>query len=116
MFVPFSKDLTIYRKTGKTFLDYDGLFKEPPIEEIVVFASVQPTSSNDMQALPEGRRTHRTVKVYTAEPLQMADQKLGTQADRFYYLGREFEVTAVAPYQSDLISHYKSLACEVETR
>ena len=114
MWNPFSKPLEIIRKDGKPFLNFDGIWEEPEETRFIIKASVQPLRSNEMRALPEGRRGCRAVKVYSKERLYMADQKEGLQADRFFWLGREFEVTASDPYQNDQINHWRAYAIEVQ--
>lgn len=101
--------------TSKPTLGKDGIFRDAPVTELTVMASVQPLKATEMQALPEGRRGARAVKVYSDTELYMAEQMSGQQADRFVWLGRMFEVVGVDAYQCEVISHYKSYAVEVTT-
>lgn len=109
----FRRPLKVYRKVGVPELDEDGLFLEQDDKTITVMASVQPLKSNEMNALPEGRRGCRAVKVYSDVELYMPNQMNGRQSDRFYWLGVLFEVVASDPYQADVISHYRAYATEV---
>lgn len=108
----FRKPLTIVRLDKPELLE-NGRFTEPKESQFVVNASVQPLRPTEMQALPEGRRGCRTVKVYSDEMLWMADQMTGQQADKFMWLGVWFEVVASDWYQSGVISHYRAYATEV---
>lgn len=108
----FRKPLVIVR-LGKTELTEDGLFTVPKQSRFTVNASVQPLKPTEMQALPEGRRGCRAVKVYTDVPLYMANQRTGQQADKFKWLGLWMEVVASDWYQSDVINHYRAYATEV---
>ena len=111
----FRRPLTIIRYGGEPVLDQaTGKFVQQPEFQFRVNASVQPLRSNEMQALPEGRRGARAVKVYSDTELYKADQKSGVQADKFYWLGVLFEVVASDAYQADVISHYRAYATEVQ--
>jgi len=68
---------------------------------------------NEMEALPEGRRNGRVVKIYSDVELYTAKQSTGQNADIVIWLGKNFEVIGCDPYQMEVISHYKSLAVEV---
>lgn len=111
----FRKKLKVFRVNGKPTLGADGIFRDAPVVELHVMASVQPLKATEMQALPEGRRGARAVKVYSDTELYMAEQMTGQQADRFVWLGRMYEVIGCDAYQCEVISHYKSLAVEVTT-
>ena len=112
----FRRPLTIIRKSGKPVLDQaTGKFIDQDEHHFKVNASVQPMKPNEMQALPEGRRGSRAVKVYSDVELYEADQKSGLQSDKFYWLGILFEVVASDAYQADVLSHYRAYATEVQS-
>lgn len=109
----FRKALQVYRYGNKAVLGEDGRFALPEPEEITVMASVQPLKATEMEALPEGRRGARAVKVYTDIELFMPDQIIGQQADKFVWLGKTYEVVGCDAYQCGVINHYRSYAVEV---
>ena len=108
----FRRPLRITR-AGSLALGEDGRFTQGAPTYLTIEASVQVLRPDEMQALPEGRRGARAVKVYSDVMLLMPDQKTGVQADRFSWQGRRFEVTASDWYRSDVISHYRAYATEV---
>lgn len=108
----FRKTLTIVRLKKPELMD-NGMFTVPKEEQITVNASVQPMKPTEMQALPEGRRGCRAVKVYSDEMLWMPNQMTGQQADKFMWMGLWFEVVASDWYQSDVINHYRAYATEM---
>lgn len=107
----FRKPLKVKRVIGKPKLE-NGILISPQATVFQIKASVQPLKANEMQALPEGRRTARAVKVYSDTELLTAGQN-GQQADRLKWLDREYEVVASDAYQMDVISHYRAYAVEV---
>lgn len=109
----FRKPITVMRYDGKPELLADGTYLYPDATELEVYASVQALKANEMYALPEGRRQGRAVKIYTDVELYTADQHTGTQADRFIWRGRTFEIVASDIFQSDVINHYRAYAVEV---
>lgn len=111
----FRRALKITRKHGEASINADGKFVPQEEYTVVVQASVQPMKSDEMRALPEGRRGCRAVKVYSDKELYMADQMTGRQADTFMWLGVKFEVVASDLYMADVISHYRAYATEVNT-
>lgn len=112
----FRRKLTIYRYEGKPVLQDNGRYTMPEQIEVSVMASVQPLKATEMEALPEGRRGARAVKVYSSVELFMADQKSGQQADQFNWLGRRYEIVASDAYQCNVINHYRAYAVEVNSR
>ena len=109
----FRRPLKITRKYGVPELKANGEFREQDEYTLTVSASVPPLRSDEMHALPEGRRGCRAVKVYSDKELWMADQMTGRQADTFLWLGVKFEVVASDPYMADVISHFRAYATEV---
>ena len=108
----FRRPLKITRKYGVPELKANGEFREQETYTLTGSASVQPMRANEMQALPEGRRGYRAVKVYSDTELWMANQMTGRQADTFTWLGVKFEVVASDQYMADVISHYTAYATE----
>lgn len=112
------RPVTVTRRTPGVY-DSNGRWQEGTTSQLTILASVQPAKVEDvssmMKELPEGRQSGGVVKIYSAEPLQRAED--GTEpiqnADQIAWQGRTYEVVLCMPYQSGLLSHYKSLALEV---
>ena len=113
MLSSFRRPIKIWRYTEKPVLGDDGRYTIAEPTEITIKASVQPLKATEMDALPEGRRGFRAVKVYSDTELLMVDQQSGQQSDRFEWLGRMYEVVGCDAYQSNVINHYRAYAVEV---
>lgn len=77
-----------------------------------IMASVQPATNDDTQNLPEGKRIERAVRIYTDALLNV--DGADNNGDVLVWQGRHYRVIAVAPYRSNVISHYRYLAAEAE--
>lgn len=109
----FRKPITITRTEPGHYDETSGLWVEGEESTPTVAMSIQPLSVDEMDALPEGRRTSRSVKIYSSVELLPADQSTGQNADQFTWLGRTYEIVGCNPYQMGVIPHYKSYAVEV---
>ncbi len=118
----FRKKVTIRRKSGG-HVNNDGIYVPGTAEEIVIRASVQPLNKDEKaqytKANPDGEHTANLIKLYTSYPLrtskQVRDDNSGNDADIILWLGNQYKVIGVDPYQSGVISHYKAVAQEVDT-
>lgn len=113
MLSSFRRPIKIWRYAEKPVLGDDGRYTIADPTEMSIQASVQPLKATEMDALPEGRRGCRAVKVYSDTELLMVDQQSGQQPDRFEWLGRMYEVVGCDAYQSNVINHYRAYAVEV---
>lgn len=77
-----------------------------------LYASVQPAIGQELLVLPEGLRTRATVKIYTDQELNTAEN--GQTADRIEWRGHVYEIAMKAPYQSDVINHFKYYATKLQ--
>lgn len=109
----FRRPIKIWRYMQPAVLGNDGRFSIAEPTEMTIKASVQPLRATEMDALPEGRRGSRAVKVYSDTELLMVDQQTGQQADQFEWLGRRYEIVGCDAYQSNVINHYRAYAVEV---
>jgi len=98
--------VTLQRFPDGAYLN--GVYQKAPPLTSTILASVQPASGRDLEPLPEGRRSTRTVKVYTDAALRTARD--GKQADTLIIDGEEFAVVMVANHASKILSHTKALA------
>jgi len=103
--VIFRTPFVIRRKVAGTYVN--GLWVEGGFTNITILASVQPLNGEQLEMLPEGRRTTQSVKIYTDTKLQTVTS---ANPDILLAFGDEFEVITVEPWQSNVISHYKCIA------
>lgn len=81
-----------------------------------IVMSVQPAGDKELMILPEGQRTKRVVKGYTATFLQTANKALNLVPDRVVYDGVDFEVQQVEKWVDGSLGdldHYKVIMAEV---
>jgi hypothetical protein len=115
----FRKPIQVTRTEPGHYDSDTGIWVEG---ESVVFTtpmSIQPLAVDEMDALPEGRRNSRSVKIYSSSELfpakqAMSESDTGRNPDIIYWLGSNYEVVGCNPYQMGVISHYKSYAVEVK--
>ncbi len=91
-----------------------GVWVEGQPATLSIPMSVQPMKLSEMEALPEGRRSSRAVKIYSDAELIAADQDTGQNGDIVTWLGKKWEVVSCMPYQGGVIPHWKALAVEVK--
>lgn len=103
----FRKAVTIKRKQGGGYVD--GKWVEGSDTDVVIKASIQPLTPEEMQELPEGRRSDEAFKMYTKTKLfTITDQN----PEYVWINGFRFEVISVGKYQSKVISHYKVIVAK----
>ena len=56
-------------------------------EDFLVTLNVQPLSSDELQALPEGERSVKRIKAIGETKFKPADEETGTEGDRLHYDG-----------------------------
>ena len=104
----------IVKRTGQGDYDADGVWVEGIPAELSVRMSVQPLRMDEMDALPEGRRSSRAVKIYSDTELLPAEQTSGQNADQVRWQGKQWEIVGCDQYLMGVIPHYKALAVEVK--
>jgi len=92
----------------------DGLFDDGTSSTFDIVISAQPLTGRELQILPEGERTRRYMKGYTATRLYTASQSSASKADRLVFDSTTFEVQAVEVWNGDL-THYKVMLAEVKS-
>lgn len=111
----FRKPYTVTRRAAGSYIG--GYWVEGTESNIIIKASIQPLKVNEIEALPEGKRSSSAVKIYTDTKLILAKQATETtdavSADILQYSGSTWEIVAYAAYQSGVIPHYKAYAIEV---
>lgn len=106
----FRKAQTLYKTAPGAYVR--GVWMEGAAIQATLYASVQPAIGQELLVLPEGLRTRATVKVYTDQELNTAEN--GQKADRIQWQGHIYEIAMKAPYQSDVINHFKYYATKLQ--
>ena len=118
----FRRKYNITRTTGSGHLDDVGNWVDGTTKSIIpIKASVQPLNAQETQALEEGNRNARTVKLYTSTRLLPEKQAYiknnvevpQQEADTLDYDSGVYKITSCELYQSGVINHYKCMAQEV---
>jgi len=105
----FRKHFTVKRTVAGVYTN--GVFVEGAETTIMIQASVQPVSGQDLVAIPEGRRASDMVKAYTESDLfSQGDAGSGQSPDRLVYLGKDYEIYTKDVCQMGVISHFKYYA------
>lgn len=111
----FRRPHTVKRRLQGQYLN--GKWQEGAEQTITIQASVQPLNEQEVQSLPEGRRSGKAYKVFTDTELYEADQETAGQAARNADIivigGKDFEIVRVLPHLAGVLSHYKCYAVEV---
>ena len=110
----FRKLITIKRQQGGAYINGD--YVKGSDVDINILASQQPLTPNELQQLPEGRRTNQSFKFYTDIKLRTVNDENPENhenPDKAYIDNEPFEVTGVYPYQSGIINHYKVILTKV---
>ena len=94
----------IVRRYGKQSFE-DG-YEKSNHEDFVALLDVQPLTSDELQALPEGERVVRRFKAFGASALKTADVSNGTKADLVFIDGAWYEVKSSNPWRHiSLLAH-----------
>lgn len=108
----FATTLTISRPPSGSYVDGQWIEGDPTT--VTLTAVVQPMSARERLLLPEATRSRATVKVYTDESMQAADESAQVAGDRFTWDGRTWEVFSTEHQAAGTLAHYKSLAALVD--
>lgn len=111
----FRIPVNLYRKTAGTYVN--GLWVEGGETLIVITASIQPTTGEEMLSLPEGRRNRKTYSLFTSTKINLIST--GTNPDQVQIFGERFEVVRVEPWQNNppvfgIVNHFKFFAQALE--
>src|SRR5215469_16896403 len=101
----FKKEYTVRRFAPQMI---EKGYASAAFSDISIILNVQPLSTDDLQALPEGERTVKRIKAIGKEKLQSADEFTGTPADRLFYDGLWYECTASNKWAATALAHYDS--------
>jgi len=99
-------------KNGETFIKGK---RQPDLRKtICVFASIQPLKPNEIIEESNERNT-QGIRIYSFDELRTVNTKTQFKADIVEYLGDDYEVMKVDPWQDNRqrLVHYKSMAFKV---
>jgi hypothetical protein len=111
----FRIPVNLYRKAAGTYVN--GIWVEGGETLIVITASIQPTTGEEMLSLPEGRRNRKTYSLFTSTKINLIST--GTNPDQVQIFGERFEVVRVEPWQNNppvfgIVNHFKFFAQALE--
>lgn len=103
--------LTIDRFTsGSGSYNTSGEWTGEASASFSIKCSLQPTSRNDLQSLPEERRNRKSFTVFTDVALQMVvTGATGTNPDQTTIDGEKYECVNVEPWRNNVLNHYKAI-------
>lgn len=70
-----------------------------------VSMNVHPTSTDQMQALPEGQRKVKRLEGHSSAVLVVADEKLNRKGDLLFYHGDWYECVSAQMWDHTVLSH-----------
>ena len=113
----FKRKIDLVRHGTGGYYNNDGIYVRTDTTQRTISANVQPANNKDMELLPDGARTIRVIKVFTDEVLfssqQATEYTEERKGDILIVDGVPFVVVRCDAWQSNVISHYESLATEV---
>ena len=113
----FKRNIELIRHGTGGYYNNDGIYVRTDTTKRTIAANVQPANNKDMELLPDGARTIRVIKVFTDEVLYSSQQATEYTEERKGVLlvvgGVPFCGGRCDAWQSNVISHYESLATEV---
>lgn len=108
-FEVFRSPLRLYRRTNGTYVN--GRWIETTETLIPITASIQPTTGEEMQMVPEARRNAKTYKLFTSFPVRTVET---LNPDQIEIFGERYELMQVSPWQNNanftIVNHYKFIA------
>jgi hypothetical protein len=97
------------RKPGTGGSYVKGKWVKAEYEPFTIFGSVQSLNPKELESLPEGRRNSQAFKIYSDElPVALSEVDENNPAQILIF-GQWYEVVSTAPFQNNLINHYKTI-------
>lgn len=113
----FKRKIGLVRHGTGGYYNDDGMYVRTDTTQRTIVANVQPANNKDMELLPDGARTIRAIKVFSDEVLYSSQQATEYTEERkgdiLIVDGVPFLVVRCDTFESNVISHYESLATEV---
>jgi len=91
----------------------DGRTVKGAAVDVIVWASVQPASDDDLQTLPEGERSRQAKTLLSKSELRVADEELRLPADHALIDGDVFEVRRVSRERA-ILPHYRAVVVKLQ--
>lgn len=101
----FRKSLT--RKAPAAGAMVNGRWVEGSLASTTIKASVQPITPHDMMSMDVGRRNSRGFWLYTDTKLNSKGNGTNTNPDIIVIDGDDYEVVQVAPWQNNVLPHFR---------
>ena len=113
----FKRNIDLIRHGTGGYYNDEGMYVQTDTTQRTIVANVEPANNKDMELLPDGARTIRVIKVFTDEVLYSSQQETEYTEERkgdvLIVDGVPFLVVRCDAWQSNVISHYESLATEI---
>jgi len=114
----FRVPVNLYRRNAGTYVS--GRWVEAGETLIVITASIQPTTGEELLSLPEGRRDRKSYALFTSTEIELIHGvNNSTNPDQVEIFGERYEVTRVEVWQNNppvfgIVNHYKIYASALE--
>lgn len=114
----FRIPLNLYRKNAGAYVN--GQWVEGGETLIVITASVQPTSGEELLSIPEGRRNRKNYALFTSTPIDLLHGLNDSiNPDQIEIYGERYEIVRVEVWQNNppvfgIVNHYKFYASALE--
>lgn len=96
------------------YYDDFGRWIEPDPLPFNIKGTLQPLSPEEIQLLPEGRRTSESYNIFSKSKLNVSNIETQTNADYVLLDGIEFEVLSCAEWKNNLIKHNHIVIVKVD--
>jgi len=107
MFSRFRKTLTVTRGGAGQFVD--GIFQPGTQSSFTIQASVQPTTPDDVELIPAGKRDRLSYTLYSDTALKIANDNTQQPGDRVLIDGETYEAMGRQPWQNNIINHHRTV-------
>lgn len=114
----FRVPLNLYRQNPGAFVKGQWI---PGSETLIVItASIQPTTGEEMLSIPEGRRNRKTYSLFTSTPIEVIHGlNNSTNPDQIEIYGERYEIVRVEVWQNNppvfgIVNHFKFYASAFE--
>ena len=107
------EQLDRHRVTGVTRNSATGGVAGKVYDDDIIFASFQPLSGIERNALPESVRDREVYEIYTQADVRAGDRDAGLEADEVTRGGIRYMVVSVDDWDNGLIRHCKAVVSRI---